>query len=140
MELPISKKVFFQPNLLFSQKGESLDFRNQRIKTINSYLDLPLNIGYKFSKKFSFSGGPYLGYLLNSSIGRIDNDSAMAQRGKSFNYGWNATLAYEFKNGFVISANYSRGTIYGLDSRLISKINTYNNVWGLSATAFFGGR
>ena len=134
MEIPISKKVFFQPNLLFSQKGESFDFLNRRATLRNNYLDLPLNFGYKITPKLSVIGGPYLGYFINSSVGFVNSDSTFTTRIGSFVYGLNANIAYELNNGFVIGVNYSRGTIDG--NGLSSKFTFLNNVWGFSLTKF----
>jgi hypothetical protein len=137
VEIPISKKVFFQPNLLFSQKGESFDFLNRRVNTRNNYLDLPLNIGYKITPKLTVNGGPYFGYLISSSTGYADSDTTYKNHEASFNYGFNANVAYELKNGFVIGANYTRGTINGIGVGLSSKYTVLNNVWGFSVIKFF---
>lgn len=137
MEISISKKFFFQPNLLFSQKGESFDFLNRRASIKNNYLDLPLNIGYKITPKFTVNGGPYFGYFMNSSIGYVDSDTTYRNHEGSFNYGLNANIAYELKNGFVIGINYTRGTINGIGNGLSSKFTVLNNVWGISLTKFF---
>jgi hypothetical protein len=137
MEIPISKKVFFQPNLLFSQKGESVDFLNRRYNLRNNYLDLPLNIGYKITPKFNISGGPYLGYLISSSISDVDSDTTRTTREGNFVYGFNANLAYELSNNFVVSVNYSRGTIYEMGNGIYKSFSILNNVWGFSLTKFF---
>jgi hypothetical protein len=136
MEIPISTKIFFQPNLLFSQKGESADFLNRRFHLRNNYLDLPLNIGYKITPKFNVSGGPYLGYLISSSIADVDSDTTRTTREGNFVYGFNANLAYELNNNFVIGVNYSRGTIYGMDNGIYKSFSVLNNVWGFSVTKF----
>lgn len=71
-EIPLSKKVYLRPELLYSKKGWKVNnvvINNVVTNTSNSiridYLNLPIIMGYKLSEKIAISTGPELGLKLN---------------------------------------------------------------------------
>ncbi|HEV7333635.1 MAG TPA: porin family protein [Flavisolibacter sp.] len=64
----LGKKLFFQPELLYSSKGyryTSIGFPIDGAKRMN-YLSVPLLIGYQASSHLSFLFGPEFDYLLRA--------------------------------------------------------------------------
>ena len=91
-QIPLGKRVFFQPSLLYSEKGRNFtkvletsvadsfySFNTTQRLTIQ-YIDIPLNFGYKLplsAKKttnFIISAGPYLSMFFNGKKVTNQND------------------------------------------------------------------
>ncbi len=70
-EKDISKKIFLNIGILFTQKGNKVDNvinKEPPLKSKLNYLELPLNLSYKIplkSSKLFFQTGPYLAYALS---------------------------------------------------------------------------
>jgi Outer membrane protein beta-barrel domain len=70
-DLPLSKKISFQPSLLFTQKGQSEYVESTSSVVRLNYMELPLNFIYKVPGKsgnFIFGLGPDLSYGLSGTI------------------------------------------------------------------------
>ena len=73
VEIELQESLFFNSGLLYSLKGYKIkmDFMGESIESTSkvNYLEIPLNIAYKFSTgeltNFFVQAGPYLGYALS---------------------------------------------------------------------------
>ncbi|MEA5256329.1 porin family protein [Arcicella aquatica] len=141
LESRLSERVFIQPNLLFSQKGTSIEISGLGSgKDTYSYLELPVNVLYEVADYFTLGGGPYLGYALSAKTtsGGVSQDIEFGAGGmKRLDYGLNFTAGYEVIDGLTISANYSLGLANIAD---INNVTIKNNVIGISVTKFFGAK
>lgn len=70
-EMNLGGSLFFNPAVLYSQKGSKLefDFLGEVVegKFVHNYIEVPLDIVYKFGSddmKFGVFAGPYIGYFL----------------------------------------------------------------------------
>lgn len=136
-QIPISKKWFFEPALLFNGKGDKFDASKYWIDSIDaSYdpkviyknrifsLDIPLQIKYKYSiKSVQLTGalGPYIGFFL-FDVSSVKNSRLIEDQisflspkqifGKSikFDTGLMASLGIEYKK-FQFNINYQTGLI-----------------------------
>ncbi|MBO9202324.1 MULTISPECIES: OmpA family protein [Niastella] len=128
-EIPLgySNKVFFQPGVIFSNKGRKYQryFDTTKVKTdtlfhsstfYTNYIDMPLNIAVKLplSKKTNFliSAGPYLSFFYGGkqnfetrdTNNRYKQDESSIQTGKNpnsvttFDLGLNARIGFEIGN------------------------------------------
>lgn len=83
-EIPISNNIYINSGILFSQKGTKYNFFDPEEFNLSiNYLELPLNISYKYhvgSKKIFAQVGPYLGYVLSNKFLYSENE-------ESYDYG-----------------------------------------------------
>lgn len=142
LDVPLSKHISIQPNLLFSQKGFKLSSNTTgtfHTGTYN-YIELPVNVIYHINEKFSIGAGPYLGYALSGtqSSGFLSVDIPFGSgQGRRLDFGLNALIGYEIIDGLVISSNYSLGLANISDD---GSSPVKNNVIGVSLTKFFESR
>lgn len=84
VEIPISDKFFFQPEMLYSEQGSSAEFSYSErlvnndfveyatqtdsgtIKYILDYVTIPLIAKYYIAEGFSIEAGPQVGFLISS--------------------------------------------------------------------------
>ena len=57
-EIPIANRFSFQPELLYSGQGSSVNL---------NYLNIPLMAKYNLTKEFSLEAGPQIGFLLSAN-------------------------------------------------------------------------
>jgi len=135
-DLPFSlqSKLFFQPGVIFYHKGRKFsrvfDPSTSTITQQNStqyinYIDIPLNLVYKFGNKLKFiiGAGPYASFFYNgketlqiyTQNGIIQDDENKdvpvgknAGQYRIFNFGINGFVGIE-TNRIFITANYGRG-------------------------------
>jgi Outer membrane protein beta-barrel domain len=145
----ISKSISLQPNLLFSQKGcnllNSLNGLTYDSRITLNYLELPINIQYHITDKFTIGVGSYLSYafggnketlITSNSVNRTESRSVDFNNVfKRLDYGINLISEYEILEGFIISANYSLG--FANINHNTSPETGKNNVLGLSLIKFF---
>lgn len=106
-EIPISEKISFQPELLYSGQGGS---------SINlSYLNMPLIGKYYLTKELSIEAGPQVGYLFSAKTGTRNVKRSF----NKFDFGASLGLGYKFNNGFNFGVRYNRG---------LTKINNTSTV------------
>lgn len=110
-EMPIWKSLFVNSGINYTVKGVSLSFLGSDIEFAISYLEVPLNLVYKYdlglARVFGLAG-PYVGYGLKaksikgSDVNEIEfgsNDNQM----KRIDYGFNLGTGIEFdKFSFVV--------------------------------------
>ncbi|MBC5841109.1 PorT family protein [Flavobacterium sp. F-380] len=125
-EIPLSEKISFQPEILFSGQGYS--FGND-IAALN-YLNVPLMGKYYVTKGLSLEAGPQVGFLLSAKTDNADVKNLF----KKIDFGVNAGLGYKLENGLNFSARYNLGL-----SNISSVANTTNKnaVVQLSVGYFF---
>lgn len=74
----LGKRIFLQPELLYSSKGHSFtsDFASRAGANRLNYLSLPVLFGFQADDKLSILFGPEFNYLLNSAVryGRTVSD------------------------------------------------------------------
>ncbi len=111
-----------QPALNWVQKGskidESANGNIDKSSLITNHIEVPVNILYS-SNGFFIGGGPSLSFGISGTskeesggiktsekvkFGNSDDDML-----KAFDLGANALTGYQFKNGFLIAANYNLG-------------------------------
>jgi hypothetical protein len=147
LDAPLSESISIQPNLLFSQKGFSLDASGISSKVTFNYIEIPVNFLYNATDALTIGAGPFLGYALSASAKTTFNgqtqttDVDFDNKSQRVDYGLNITAGYEIIEGLVISANYSLGLANLNKDATTSSTNTIkNNVIGFSVTKFFGER
>jgi opacity protein-like surface antigen len=137
----LSDKLSLAPEVNFSVKGARSNYESSitffgvttstkvDVKSSMSYLEIPINVGFKFSDALSVKAGPYVGLLMGAkSTGTsestvagvttttdIDDDSKEGLAGTDF--GINVGLAYAMESGFGVEARFSQGlsNIYDID-------------------------
>lgn len=134
LQLGIESKFYFQPGVLYYNKGRKFDQRfDPSTSTIISkkstqyvnYIDVPLNIVRKFGTKTKFivGAGPYASFfftgqetaqtITQSGVSQADENTDLPIGKKPgeyqvINYGVNGLIGVEFSRAFL-TANYSRG-------------------------------
>jgi hypothetical protein len=129
--IPVSKNIIFKPQLQYIAKGWTInhDFETREdyeTKLVSQWIELPLNFVYTVPAKngrFFFGLGPYVSCALAAKI-HDDRESGAReiefQKGdltdtipsaNRIDVGANFIAEYEFRNGFFISLNYSRGFV-----------------------------
>ncbi len=125
-DFKLVKNLYLNTGFLYSLKGYNLNspvlagtegvFLNGKVKL--SYLDIPLNLAYKFpligKSKFFIQGGPYMGLGLGGSVKIQTTPETPIQDVYSYNYlhnfdfGVGAGAGFEF-GPLVASVNYELG-------------------------------
>ncbi|MFZ4784189.1 MAG: porin family protein [Flavobacteriales bacterium] len=147
----LSDKLFLAPELNFSVKGARSNYESTitffgvttttkvDVKSSMSYLEVPINIGFKFSDALSVKAGPYIGLLMSAkskgtseatidgvtTTTDVDDDSKDGLAGTDF--GVNVGLAYALESGLGFEARFSQGlsNIYdidGLDDKFSNRV------------------
>jgi hypothetical protein len=101
-EINVWKKLYIQPELLFSTQGAKFDgYYGERDQTVNlNYINIPVVAKYYITKQFSVEAGPQLGFLVSSK--NIENE-------KSVDLGFNLGAGYNFTDNFSVGARYTIG-------------------------------
>ena len=124
VEIKITDKFSFQPELLYSAQGAKSTYEDQFEKdeiTIKlDYINLPLMAKYYVAEGFSIEAGPQIGFLMNSEADYdyIDKeDSEFSESGsldlkdvtKDIDFGFNFGVGYKMENGLNFGARYNLG-------------------------------
>jgi hypothetical protein len=115
-ELPISDALYLNAGALFSQKGTKLSLLGMEVKFPVNYVEIPLNLAYKYDLgplKLFAQAGPYLGYGLSakmtgSGIDETINFGTEPNQMKRLDYGANFGAGIEI-GAVQIGANYGLG-------------------------------
>ena len=133
VDLGITENISVIPEILYSQRGafqkyeeEGNSKNTQSITYVFNYLQLPVNLAFKFnigsSSKMSLFAGPYFGYLL-SAEGKLETDidgekneekekfeiGSNEDQFKALDYGVNAGLGFHWGNGMFLKLQYNLG-------------------------------
>lgn len=115
-EIPLSDALYLNSGALFSQKGTKLSMLGVEIKFPVNYVEVPLNLAYKYDLgplKLFAQAGPYLGYGLSAKVisggteETIDFGTEVDQM-KRLDYGANFGGGIEI-GAIQIGANYGLG-------------------------------
>lgn len=130
-EFPMSEKVSFQPELLYSGQGAAHSSSGSDETLKLDYLNIPFMFKYYVSEGFNVQVGPQVGFLLSGKVDDLDIKDAMT----NVDFGLNFGLGYKLKNGVNFDARYNLGLTniwetyyYGNDA----KINNKNGVWQIT--------
>jgi len=96
VEIPISSKISFQPELMYSAQG--YNSKNKGLVP-TAYINMPLMGKYYLSEKFSLEAGPQIGFLPEKT-----NDTFNA-----IDFGFNFGISYKFNNNFNCGLRYNVG-------------------------------
>ena len=163
-EIPIAASFFFRPELNFIQKGgnitETQTFfgvtTTYKADITTNYLELPLNLVYKFDGGGLFAGaGPSIGYGISGKAKtktttgnstseatqdiKFDGDkNANDGKGhlKALDFGANFLVGYQFSNNLFLKANYTLG-LSDIDPE--DNSSTKNRGLGFTVGYRFGG-
>ncbi len=145
LEIPISERLSFQPEVFYSAQGfdiEEIDQDNpfdtdENVEYQLDYIQVPLLLKAYLVKGLSVEAGPQFGFKIheeidfepNSDGGDIeidDEDSTV----KDFDTSVALGASYKFDGGFFVSARYTYGltTIFEDDS-LFDGVDAKNRVW-----------
>ena len=116
----IAKDWSFRPELNFTQKGGTINFKDEGIKdnTTLNYIELPLNVVYSSKGKFFFGAGPSFAYAIS---GKYKITGMYAESGdlkfgsgddadlKPFEFGINLLAGWQLNSGIFFMINYNAG-------------------------------
>ncbi len=131
-----SKNLTFKPGILFTQKGYEFSQYDTRLRI--NYLDVPLNLAYKFLDKIQVEAGPYLGYGLSarSHSGSNSRDVEFSDNGLSnFDGGVNLGVSYYLIPSMQLGLGYNLGLI-DIDNSNSGEIR--NRYLSLNLTYYLG--
>lgn len=141
-ELPVSEALSFSPGILYSQKGFKMNFMGVEVKMPITYIEIPLNLTYKYNAGgLSLFGqaGPYLGGGISAKA-KSGNEEEEIEFGsgdeelKQFDFGVNIGAGIQITN-LQFSINYGQSLVnLENDSDALAKLN----VISLSVAYFFG--
>lgn len=143
MEIPISERFSFQPELLYSGQGFDIKERNQdnifdtadNIEYQLDYIQVPLMLKVYLIEGLSVEAGPQVGFKINEKIDfktdggviDIDKDDSYV---KNFDAGLAVGAAYKFNNGFFVNARYTHGlTTIFKDKTIFEGVDAKNKVF-----------
>ena len=141
MEIPISERFSFQPEVLYSGQGYNMTDNNAFIGEVDyklDYIQVPLMAKVYIIKGFYAEVGPQFGFKVKEEIdfksGSDDNDIIINSEDSQIK-GFDTSLAlgtgYKFDNGLSLSARYTHGltSIFKDDAPLIGNADVKNSVW-----------
>lgn len=107
-EIILSDQFSFQPELLYSAQGYKNETPGAFSKDKFDYVNVPLMIKYYAADKFSIEAGPQVGFLVNS-IRRNNDGNTDIDDQNVVDFGINAGVGYELKNGIFFQGRYNLG-------------------------------
>ncbi|WP_289665317.1 porin family protein [Flavobacterium panacagri] len=127
-EIPISEKFSFQPEVMYSRQGYSL---NTDVVAMN-YLNIPLMGKYYVTKGLSLEAGPQVGFLLSAKNEKTDVKDSF----NTVDFGVNFGIGYKLENGLNFGVRYNLGLtdINNVDN---SSIKNRNGAFQVSVGYFF---
>lgn len=122
VEIPISDKFTFQPEILYSAQGSksegplNVDGTTYNVEaTLKfNYINVPLMFKYHIANNFSLEAGPYVGFLTSSKLkfkveGLGSDTVDMKDNMKSTDLGLGIGMNYEFSDIIFANARYQGG-------------------------------
>lgn len=136
VEIGISEKFSFQPELVYSSQGAKGSDEGFDIEIKYDYLNIPLLAKFYVADGFSLEAGPQVGFLLSAKgeIQGISVDIKDFTKGIDFGLGVGGT--YKLDSGLNFGARYNLGLSDINDDPEISEKNQ-NSVIQLSIGYFF---
>ncbi|MBJ7882932.1 porin family protein [Gelidibacter salicanalis] len=145
MEIPLSERFSFQPEVLYSGQGYNIITRDQdnifdvddNVEYQLSYIQVPLMAKLYLVKGLYAEVGPQFGFKVKEEIdykpasdgGDVEFNSDDSQM-KIFDTSVAAGAGYKFDNGFSLSARYTHGltNIYK-DNTIFKDVDAKHSVW-----------
>lgn len=115
MNVSLSEKLSFQPELLYSAQGWKEDveegFGGGDVKIKTSYLNIPmlLKMSLGSSDKVHVYAGPQLGFLLDAEAEYKDEDMDMKDQFNSVDFSLNLGLSFNVSDNMTLDVRYNRG-------------------------------
>jgi hypothetical protein len=110
--IPLYKKFFLQPELLYSSKGNGEKKYTALRAVFNfNYLSIPILLGYNIDHKTSLVFGPEFGYLTSVHMVYEDGDNINVSKTYSpkIDAGFDVGLNYKIKKNIGIEVRYNYG-------------------------------
>jgi opacity protein-like surface antigen len=143
-EINLSDKLIFQPELLYSTQGASLEesFDSNSFKVTNSvdYLNIPLILKYGVTDKLFLEFGPQLGFLLSGKSkyeetygGETESETEdIKEFTNSIDFGLNFGVSFDIAENIMIGARYNLGLSNIIDEEDSGDEKLQNSVFSLS--------
>ena len=93
-EIPMSEKVTFQPELVYS--GQGAEISSDEVFKLD-YINIPLMFKYYVKNGFNVQAGPQLGILLSAKAGDINTYDNMTK----LDFGLNFGLGYKMDSELI---------------------------------------
>ncbi|MEO5788722.1 MAG: porin family protein [Gelidibacter sp.] len=134
LEIPISERFSFQPEVLYSGQGFNL---NDKAEYKLDYIQVPLMAKVYLIKGLYAEAGPQFGFKVKEEVDydsgamgtvEVDPDDSVI---KNFDTNLALGAGYKFDNGFSLSARYNLGltSIIKDDAFLIGDADVKSAVW-----------
>ena len=130
-EIPLSDKFSFQPELVYSAQGATLDADGD-VDIKLDYINVPLLAKFYVADNFSLYAGPQIGFLASAKV----EDEDIKDSVKSIDFGINLGLGYKMESGLNFAAGYNLGLSDINDDSEESGSNQ-NGVFQVSVGYFF---
>lgn len=102
-----------QPEVLYSLQGSKVDVpgSSEELKFNLSYINVPVLAKVYLGENFNIHAGPYIGFLVNTSVEFNDNtvEDALEDFYKTLDFGVAGGIEFESGSGFVLGARYNAG-------------------------------
>ncbi len=113
VNVPISDKFSFQPELLFSAEGAKISEGDDRINYNLNYINIPLLAQFNSASGFYAEAGPQIGFLMSakadSKIGGVSTDEDIKDQLHSTNFSFAIGAGYKLASGLGFGARYNLG-------------------------------
>ncbi len=120
--IPLYKKFFLQPELLYSSKGDRTLYQagaDSKSVTRLNFINIPILFGYKIDKKTSVVFGPEFGYLESAQL-KYSSEFMNVSKNypPKFEVGLDVGINYSItkKIGAEVRYNYGFNTLYSVDA------------------------
>lgn len=134
-EIIVTDKFSVQPELLYSGQGATSTSDNPLLGRLKlDYILLPVLAKFPIAGGLSFEAGPQLGFLVSSKNKTNDSNDKIEDL-KTMDFGLDAGLEYELKNGVIFQGRYNLGLTNINDASDNSRIS--NGVIQLSVGYLF---
>ena len=152
MEIPLNDKWYINPEIIYSQKGATFNYKYTHNYTFNErdlhtsnqdlkldYIELNSNVSYKSTAKLSLNLGPSVSYLLNLnyiSIDKGEHDGELTHEQlpssiyeeETLDIGLNIGISYYLSENFLIDCKVNSGFMsIGEVSQQINTVDEANN-------------
>lgn len=150
VQIPVSKKLFIQPELLYSMQGSNATIPEEETK-LNmkmSYLNIPIMFKYNVYNRLFVEVGPQIGLLLTSKItADYQDEDAIFDDGLTFDdkefknnidFSIGVGASYDFTKNIFAGVRYNIGVsnVYKKGMEIIDDDGPYgtsrNGVWQVS--------
>lgn len=113
VNVPISEKFSFQPEVVFSTEGAKISEGDDRINFNLNYINIPLLAQFNSASGFYAEAGPQIGLLMSaktdSKIGGVSADEDIKDQLKGTNFSVAIGAGYKLASGLGFGARYNFG-------------------------------